>query len=219
MATTQSSDGNVVGVVWRSSPTGGEAVVGVSSSGTSGAVQRPLKVGSYYSSGNPGMTSGTSARNAGDLLAVPFYSDTAMPIDRIGLRVTTLQALGVIRIGAHAMMTSGLPGALLFTAGTVDASTTGDKQITVTQTLPAGWCFLTALFEGASGIATQVHNAASGFGSFALPWNGDFAPNFSACSGWLKTGVATGSLPTPFPTVASASDEVNSVPLMLVRAA
>jgi hypothetical protein len=34
MATTQSSDGGVVGVVWRSSATGGEYVVGVTASGT-----------------------------------------------------------------------------------------------------------------------------------------------------------------------------------------
>jgi hypothetical protein len=44
----------------------------------------------------------------------------------------------------------GIPGSLIFDAGTVDSTTTGIKEITTSQTLPAGRFWLAAVVQGAA---------------------------------------------------------------------
>lgn len=85
-------------------------------------------------------------------------------LDRIGVEVTTAQASTTVRLGIYGTSTDGLPtGAPILDAGTVDASTTGFKEITVSQAISAaGWYWLSATAQGGSGADVQVRRIIGG---------------------------------------------------------
>jgi hypothetical protein len=66
--------------------------------------------------------------------------------------VATLQASNTYRLGIYQDNGSGVPGALILDAGTIDASTTGQKSITISQSL-SGLIWLAAVEQGGSGGA------------------------------------------------------------------
>ena len=74
-------------------------------------------------------------------------------IDRVGVAVTTGVGGSTVRLMAHAPAASGLPGALLFDWGTVSTATSGDKEITISSTLPQGFLLLTCVCSAAITLA------------------------------------------------------------------
>lgn len=82
---------------------------------------------------------------------VPLDVPAGTVLDRIGINVTTSAASGVVRLGVRADA-SGYPGALLVDAGTIDASTTGTKELTISATTTGIRVWLCAVGQGASGI-------------------------------------------------------------------
>lgn len=114
---------------------------------------RKLKTGSllYYglNIGND-ITSSTVGQNWEQ--AVPFDVANTITIDRIGIEITTAFAAAVYRLGIR-NDDGGYPGALLLDAGTIDASTTGFKEITISQLLSAGKYW----FTGTSQIAGPIN--------------------------------------------------------------
>lgn len=80
----------------------------------------------------------------------PVFEDTTF--DRIGVTIGASVASSTVRLGIYAAGSDGLPGALVLDAGTVDSSTTGNKEITISQALAAGWYYLAMLSASAVGI-------------------------------------------------------------------
>jgi hypothetical protein len=75
---------------------------------------------------------------------IPFFVPTTKSFNRIGTEVTTASGSGgsVARLGIYAE-SGGVPtGAPILDAGTVATDSTGEKEITISQSLEAGWYFL-----------------------------------------------------------------------------
>ncbi len=81
----------------------------------------------------PGSGSSSTGTN---LIAIPFNIYKSTTFTKIGMSVTTGAASSQIRLGIYnANNYGGAPGTLVLDAGTIDSSTTGDKTITISQTL------------------------------------------------------------------------------------
>ena len=70
-------------------------------------------------------------------------------IDRIGITVRTAGASSVTRLGVYRILPVGTDFAeLVFDAGTVDSSTTGNKEITISEALSPGFYMFVAPTQG-----------------------------------------------------------------------
>lgn len=115
-----------------------------------------FKSGYYYHS--PSLQpDGTISHGVGDLIAAPFPVHSAMTFDRIGIEVTTSAASGVVRLGIYGD-SDGIPGSLILDAGTVDASTTGAKEITISQQLTPGMYYVASVGQVSSGIVVRARS-------------------------------------------------------------
>lgn len=143
---------------------------------------------------------GTSIANTNnDLYGFPFVVYHETTFDRITVNCTTADAGGgVIRLGVYHAQLDGTPGDLVFDAGTVSLTTTGQKDITISQTLAPGAYWLAAVCEG---IVTtnpafarpSIFGADSGVNPLLANTNNNTYKAF------LRTAdITPGSLPTPF---------------------
>lgn len=140
------------------------------------------------------------------LLFTPYWAPRPISITAIAIQIlTTAGSTGsVVRIGAY-NDDDGIPGSLLFDAGTVDSTTTGTKEILTNQTLPAGRFWLAAAVQGgATTVATLGGINTNG------PWNRNAMIATSA--GYMDTvyfsvfrSSVTGALPDPAFTARGAS--------------
>jgi hypothetical protein len=97
----------------------------------------------------------TAALANGALRGLPWYLPFNLDITAIGILVTTAGAAGsVIRLGAYIHTTAGLE--LHADYGTVDSTTTGEKIITVVDTLPSGMCVLVMCAQGTPATEPSV---------------------------------------------------------------
>ncbi len=82
----------------------------------------------------------------------PIYVERSRTFTQIGIHVSTLAALAVVRLGIYAgTFVDGdlTPGDLILDAGTVSVATTGQKSIVIAQPLAEGFHFLVASSDGA----------------------------------------------------------------------
>ena len=96
--------------------------------------------GRYYDISNHVMASAAPANvnifsNA--LVASPLWVPGTHSVDRIGVEVTSA-AGGNARLGIYASGSDGNPGSLVLDAGAVSTSTTGGKELTISQSLSGG---------------------------------------------------------------------------------
>jgi hypothetical protein len=99
-----------------------------------------LVPGLFYS---PNARTDQSAGGAANFKrATPFYNAVTTSYDRIGIQVTTAVAAGLVRLGIY-KIENGVPTSLVVDGGDVDASTTGQKEVTIAVTLEPGWYGLT----------------------------------------------------------------------------
>lgn len=120
----------------------------------------------WRTSGVLSNTAGFSAGVQNQIYAVPVQL-RAGTLDRIGTHVGSAQASNTWRLGLYSD-NNGYPGSLLADFGTIDASTTGQKTISVSQVVNDG-IYWTALVEqgGAAGSTVLVWtNAGNPIGSF-----------------------------------------------------
>jgi hypothetical protein len=144
--------------------------------------------GSYFTGDMAGAVTTKSAINTSYLIRV--FIPRAMTVDRIGLEVTTLLNPSTIRLAIYTDV-NDVPTALVLDAGTIDSSTTGYKEITISQSLNAGWVWLgcccssgTPVVKGSALSTGQGYHATgstySGFnvlGMSSSTWiNGAAAP-------------------------------------------
>ncbi|KKM21598.1 hypothetical protein LCGC14_1633810 [marine sediment metagenome] len=116
---------------------------------------------------------GTAAIIDGFVLYFPIYVAVDTTFVRIGTRVASGSGSGTARLGIY-NWNNGLPGTLLLDAGTVDLSTTGNKEIVINQTLTQGYYF--TAFVATVGTSTiQVYD----INSMSPPVTG-IAPNLGS---------------------------------------
>lgn len=142
---------------WKTMPAGGSTV---------GQQVRTI-VGRYYNGVDHIMTTNRSIPRS--LACFPISFAETVTVDRIGMTITTAGSAGnFVRLGIYASGADGLPtGVPILNAGTVDTTTTGVKELTVSQVLTAGvvyWLCYTGTSAAGSGYgdaATATQNSAN----------------------------------------------------------
>lgn len=95
-------------------------------------------------------TVGTATVTAGWAFCHPFYVPVSQAFTAIAAEITTAAVGATLQVGVYSADTYDQPSALMFTAGTIDASTTGVKELAITQTLTPGWYWIGTLALGAN---------------------------------------------------------------------
>ena len=119
----------------------------------------------YYHSHVDANGKSTLALTADRIYFIPVVIGTSNTYTRIGVEVTILGALATARIGIYEVGTDGNPGALVLDAGTIDASTTGEKEITIAQVIH-GLYYLCVITDVACTVrASSVEGLYRAFGT------------------------------------------------------
>ena len=163
----------------------------------SGTIGQLIKSG-WYSS--PPGGAANVAYSTGVMTYIPIIIPAqGATIDRIGVEVTTGGTAGaVVRLGIYEPGADGLPATKLLDAGTIDSTSTGFKEITISQALTPGLHWLAAVAQTAGCSLKGASSAQGGFGIGGLAVSGSQAVTSVAC-GYYSTGI-TGALTTS-PTV------------------
>lgn len=171
-----------------------------------------------YQFGTPGEGS-VYGDTLGQGAAYPIVFDSSKTLDRVSLEVTTLAASAKVRLAIWAN-SSGLPGALLLDAGQIDAATTGEKSITISQPVVAGTVYwFSATTQGATGARVRVSQpgaspempaTALGSGTFYSAYGVTFTG---------ETGAHSATAPGTLPAAIGSTTGFNAIPRMIVRAA
>lgn len=171
-----------------------------------GFLGRKFRTGDYYNPDAYG--NDTTVTLDLDLLrAVPFSVGEQQTFDRIGLEVTGAVASTTIRLGIYASNANGLPGALVLSAGSVDASTTGAKEITISQALDPGLYWVACVPQGGQ----PTVRATDGRTPY-IPYVAIANQNYAA----MGQGSVSGALPDPY---SSSAGSTNGCPKIMMRAA
>lgn len=145
---------------------------------------RKIGSGRYYGPGPH--TPSTGANGAGLLMAIPFWVPEAFLADRIACEVTTAAASSTVRLGIYDSSLLDQPNAVVLDAGTVDASTTGVKEITISQVLRPGLYWLAAVPQGGNPTLRSLGNSS------LPPVSADTFVGTSGSTGvncWYRTGI------------------------------
>lgn len=127
--------------------------------------------GTYYDGHRTSLgASSTGGGWANKILFAPFYVPKATTFDRIGINVAAAVAGGEARLGIYEAGAGGLPGALVLDAGTVACTSTGGKEIVISQALSADTLYWLAVVNNHATISiTSINgNAKIAFGLATL---------------------------------------------------
>lgn len=127
---------------------------GTITDGPDAASQLFLYASGYYYCGTS--QQGSDATIAGTqnvAYAVMFVVSKTTTFDRIQCEVTSAIASSTVRLGIY-NSTNNIPTTKLLDAGTVDSSSTGAKEITISQTLTPGVYFLVSANQGGASSPT-----------------------------------------------------------------
>jgi hypothetical protein len=120
----------------------------------------------------------------------------AMTVDRIGLEVTTLLNPSTIRLAIYTDV-NDVPTALVLDAGTIDSSTTGYKEITISQALNAGWVWLGACCSsGTPAVKASALATGQGYHTTGSTYSGFNVLGMSSNT-WINGGAAPAGPLTP----------------------
>lgn len=117
--------------------------------------------GSYFTGDMSGIISTKTGLSTSYL--VRAFIPRAMTVDRIGLEVTTLFAASTIRLAMYTDV-NDVPTALILDAGTIDSSSTGYKEITISQALNPGWIWLGCCASTSSTAVVRASSLSTGQG-------------------------------------------------------
>ena len=109
----------------------------------------------YFYEPQIGCTITTSTYTINRLFYVPFFLQESITMDRIGAECTSAIASSTFRLGLYSSDSDGLPSNLVFDAGTIDTSSPGLKTITISQSVSAGFYFLSYAQQGGATNATM----------------------------------------------------------------
>lgn len=163
--------------------------------------------GQWYSP--PGIVSvGTTALASGTIKEIQVPLPARTRFLGIGTEVTTAGA-GNLRFAIYRDNGSGKPSTLVLDCGSVSASTTGFKSITIDVYLVRGLYHLGCMAETAT---ITVRAAATHTPPARLPISGQNIA--SIYTGYQATGVTTGAAPSPFPVGMSLTNTMPVVALL-----
>lgn len=135
----------------------------------------------------------------------PIAVAPGQTLDRVALNLSTAGSGGTLRFGVR-QDEGGLPSATVTELGTVDASTTGIKEVTVSVVPTGPRLWLCVVGQGAAGlVAAGVNGPVEGIDLTSAPT----AP----LGAFTQTGVSGA-----FPTTAPTASAVGAAPLLAVRA-
>lgn len=139
----------------------------------------------------------------------------SLTFDRISCEITVTGAGSAVRLGIYNCDANGFPSTRVIDAGTVDASTSGVKEIAINQALAAGVYCVCAVAQGAGcNIRTQV-GVVNYFTSPGLNWEQMRGDGFSSA-----IASVPGALPVNVQTdITWGVVPGNIAPLMMLRAA
>lgn len=167
----------------------------LSTIGNQHALHHGLITDRYHSSPMFSDSYTTAALAANWMMAVPFRIGRESTATRIGIEVTTLNASNVVLGIYDSDGDGGMPSSVVLDAGTIDASTTGEKEITISQTLQPGLYWLAVQAESTPTIrwGSNLDNMGD--------WMGAASGGANPAAYIRATGETyDGSLPDPFPT-------------------
>lgn len=166
------------------------------------------KSGVYY---GPTATAVTSANALplNRLYCMPLHLAQDTTLDRIGVEVDVAAGSSTIRLGVYDDDGNGYPGARLLDAGTVDSTSTGLKQITISLAVPAGLVWVGAVAQGGTPSIHRLSGRALPVGLHS------FVGGATVYNAWLQDSVS-GALPASFTTTKEGSSDGRNV---LVRVA
>lgn len=156
----------------------------------------------------------TGTPTAGQLALAPFDLSRMAVLTSVVAEVTTAGSAGaVVRLGIYADNGSGLwPDALILDAGTIDASTVGNKEITLAaaKALPPGRYWVGGASQGAPTTAPVLRTVGT---------NGaEFLPSASASASNIPTGAANNSITDALPaSFTPAYGTTSAVPRVALR--
>jgi len=148
----------------------------------------------YYGAGFGGSSDGV-ATTAGRMYAHPFIVGDDVTFTKVGVSVTTSHASSV-RLGLYEWE-NGEPTNLIADYGTVSASTTGEKEISISQALSGGIYALVALVEGTPSIARMETPTGS---TLVENLTGSTSSSVSGQTCPVRNSVTWGALPSVFGT-------------------
>ena len=179
-----------------------------------GAVAQLFTSGRYYTTPSGTRTTGALANGTGAVAALPFWVGEPVTFDRIGANVTTAVAATTVLLGIYADNGHGSPGSLVVDAGTIDASTTGAKEITISQAVTPGLVWLVVAPLGGSPGFQSINSAAYYAGGLTLAGAAGAGGIYSGLM--TAGGAVTSTLPGTFPSITTA---VAFPPVVVLRAA
>lgn len=159
-------------------------------------------------SGGGGATTLTVTANR--LYAKVFVCLSSETFTKIGIEVTTGAGTNA-RLGIYSS-SNGRPGSLLLDAGTVSTATTGEKEVTISQALPAGTYFLGAVFDN-----TPIVRAVASTGPVMSALIGATDPDNTTALAGFYVAHAFGALPSTFGSVTNVTGGGGGVPAIWVR--
>jgi hypothetical protein len=169
--------------------------------------------GRYYTPPILGTPAGATLGN-GNCYLMPIRVPNAYTLVRIGAKVTIAGAAGsVIRLGIFNDNGSGLPGALLLDAGTIDGTSATAQEITISQAVGAGVLWLALCGQGAPVGNPAVTFIPTGGGYPEYVQGAGSLGNAFIPIGALFQGGVTGALPAN----ASGLSDAGTGPVIAVR--
>jgi hypothetical protein len=146
---------------------------------------------------------GATAFTQNNIFGTYFPVSVTTTFDRIGIEVTAAIASSTVRLGIFRCV-GGVPTTRVLDAGTIDSSTTGAKEITISQSLTPGLYILVACPQGGASSPT-LRSRTGGYGipppqtSIANQNNTGF--NISGVSGAFASSYSFGISQTSSPKV------------------
>jgi hypothetical protein len=164
--------------------------------------------GLYYTTF--GHTKGTISPGNFNHIAIPVYIPSEATYDRFGIEVTGIHTTAR-RYGIYADA-GGLPGSLILEVGLIDTSTTGIKEIAISQVLPAGWVWLTSSGGSANPTLRSIVSTPG--------WQNPLLPlSWSTAAYYYGTSGDGGALPATYSTSPGIEGGTGNVPLFALRKA
>ena len=153
---------------------------------------------------------GNQAPLDGEMITMPVEITAPVRFDRIVTNVQTGGASSLVRLGIYKVQPTGSTFAnLVLDAGTADSSTTGDKEITISQGVNPGMYIFIAVPQGGTPPGLRSVDQAQGpLGQTSMLHT---APNLSGSSSAIRPwslGTFTGALPATLSTPGSAAKDV-----------
>lgn len=169
-----------------------------------------LKSGLYY----PLTIVSTNSTPVLDELRVAWFPvGNTVTVDRIGIWVNAGVALSVVRLGIYRDTGSGYPGTLVLDAGTIDASSQGFKEITVSQQLTPDLYWVGGVGQTlVTAMTISCGPAASTFG--VMGYTATPTGSTTGGAGFFQTGVS-GALPGTFTSTVTTGTAIPRVHLRI----